>query len=87
MGRRPAEDSWGRSAQRRAKSTAGEQSYPPGYLDESAFVDDPFAGESDDADDSLVIPAITLPTMRVPRQSTARPLQPGQHLPVRLRAQ
>jgi hypothetical protein len=79
MGRRPPEDSWERSAQRRARTAAGERSYPPGYLDEPAPAADSFADESDD-DDSVVIPAITLPTMRVPRQSTARPLRADQRL-------
>src|SRR5262245_27219118 len=79
MGRRPPEDSWERRAQRRARATAGERSYPPAGPDEYAHPADAFAGETDD-DDSLVVPAITLPTMRVPRQSAARPLEYDQRL-------
>ncbi len=77
MGRRPPKDSWEQSAQRRA--TARERSYPPAYLNEPSYTDDPYDDDSDD--DSVVIPAITLPTMRVPRQSSARPLAPDQRLP------
>lgn len=80
MGRRSPDNSWESSAQRRARGVAGERSYPPSYLDESAFPADPHENDLDDADDSVVIPAITLPTMRVPRQSTARPLSPDQRL-------
>src|SRR5689334_1789743 len=80
MGRRSPDNSWESSGQRRARGVAGERSYPPTYTDESAFAEDPYTDDVSDPNDSVVIPAITLPTMRVPRQSTARPLSPGQRL-------
>jgi hypothetical protein len=79
MGWRPPDDPWERSAQRRPRAAAGERSYPPAYPDESAYEADPFDGDADPESDSVVIPAITLPTMRAPRQS-ANPLQHDQRL-------